>query len=150
MAKFVYKMQNILELKVRLESQAKTEYAQKAAELNAEEEKMQRLILKGREYENRIREYSEFKIDIVNVRKYSEYFEIIKENIKEQALKITIAQRNLERARQKLNVTIQERKIQDKLKEKAFEEFKIELNEQEKKEIDELVSFKYNDKKTGD
>lgn len=39
----------------------------------------------------------------------------------------------------------QERKIYEKLREKAFEEFKQELNAQEKKEIDELVSFNYND-----
>ena len=30
--------------------------------------------------------------------------------------------------------------------EKAFEEFKAELNNEEKKEIDQLVSFTYNDK----
>lgn len=36
-----------------------------------------------------------------------------------------------------------ERKTYDKLKEKAFEEFKIELNAQEKKEVDELVSYRF-------
>ena len=35
--------------------------------------------------------------------------------------------------------------IHEKLKEKAFEEFMQEENEAEKKEIDELVSFRYND-----
>jgi len=38
-----------------------------------------------------------------------------------------------------------QRKIYEKLKEKAFENFKTELADQEKKEIDELVSFTYND-----
>ena len=40
---------------------------------------------------------------------------------------------------------MKDRKIHEKLKEKAFDEFKLELNDQEKKEIDELVSFNYND-----
>ena len=39
-----------------------------------------------------------------------------------------------------------ERKTYEKLKEKAFEEFKIEVNAQEKKEIDELVSYKFTQK----
>jgi flagellar FliJ protein len=37
-----------------------------------------------------------------------------------------------------------DRKTHEKLKENEFEEFKIELNNQEKKEIDELVSFTHN------
>ena len=39
---------------------------------------------------------------------------------------------------------MQERKVQEKLREKAFEEFKHELAEAETKEIDELVSYTYN------
>ena len=37
-----------------------------------------------------------------------------------------------------------ERKTQDVFKDKAFEEFVREINESEKKEVDELVSFTYN------
>ena len=37
-----------------------------------------------------------------------------------------------------------DRKTHEKLKEKAFEEFKKELEDTEKKEVDELVSFKFN------
>ena len=40
---------------------------------------------------------------------------------------------------------MKDRKVHEKLKEKAFDEFKLELNDQEKKEIDEVVSFNYND-----
>ena len=36
--------------------------------------------------------------------------------------------------------------IKEKLKEKAFEEFLHELNAQEMKEIDEVVSFNYNNR----
>ena len=38
MAKFVYKMQNILNIKMRLETQAKTEFSQASARLDEEEE----------------------------------------------------------------------------------------------------------------
>lgn len=38
---------------------------------------------------------------------------------------------------------MKERKTYEKLKEKAFEQFKIEIEAQERKEIDELVSFRF-------
>ena len=46
----------------------------------------------------------------------------------------------------KLTEAVQDRKIHEKLKEKAFEQFKLDINAQEMKEIDETVSFKYNNK----
>lgn len=52
--------------------------------------------------------------------------------------------------KKKLNEAMQERKIHDKLKEQAFEEFKADLAAQEMKEIDEVVSFNYNDRETGE
>ena len=50
MAKFVYKMQNILNIKMRLETQAKTEFSQASARLDEEEDKLRSLILRRRTY----------------------------------------------------------------------------------------------------
>ena len=55
-----------------------------------------------------------------------------------------MAEKNVDIARGRLNKVMVERKTQEVLKEKAFEEFVKELNESEKKEVDELVSFTYN------
>lgn len=144
MAKFNYKMQNILNIKMRLETQAKTEFSQAAAKAAAEEEAMRTLILRKREYEQRLKEISADRLDIDELRKGNDAVNVMMELMKQQALVLRIAQRNLEKAREKLSETMQERKIHEKLKEKAFEEFKLELNEEEKKEIDQLVSFNYN------
>ena len=70
----------------------------------------------------------------------------LEELMKQQAVRLRTAQRNLDKAREKLNEAVADRKVHEKLKEKAFEEFKAELNNEEKKEIDQLVSFTYNDK----
>ena len=43
MAKFTYKMQNILDIKYKLETQAKTAFSIAAANLNKEEEKLEAL-----------------------------------------------------------------------------------------------------------
>ena len=52
----------------------------------------------------------------------------------------------VEEARRNLNSVMQERKTYEKLKEKEFESFKKELLYEESKEIDQLVSYSYNDR----
>lgn len=44
MAKFVYGMQNVLNIKERMEAQAKTEYAQMLGALHDEEIRMQSIV----------------------------------------------------------------------------------------------------------
>ena len=145
MAKFIYRMQNILNIKLRLETQAKTEYAENAARLVAEEEKMHHLAARRQQYENEAKQSAMNRVNIASIKQSNESMAVMKELMTQQAVRIRIAQKNLDRARDKLNLAMQERKIYEKLREKAFEEFKQELNAQEKKEIDELVSFNYND-----
>lgn len=145
MAKFVFKMQNILNIKERLETQAKSEYAEFAARLRTEEEKMRSLIARLHQYEDEAKKSALERLDIPKLKRCNEAITTMKELIKQQAVRVRIAERNLDRAREKLNLAMQEKKTYEKLREKAFDEFKLELNAQEKKEIDELVSFNYND-----
>lgn len=150
MAKFVYSMQNILNIKCRFESLAKTEYSNSMVQLTKAENDMRILINRMREYQRKLKVTSGDMIDVTKLRQCNEAIIIIKDQIAQQAIKVKIAEKNVEAARKKLNGAMQERKIQDKLKEREFEEFKIELNELERKEIDELVSFNYNDRGTGE
>lgn len=59
MAKFTYKMQNILDIKYKLETQAKTSFSIAAAKLNKEEEKLEGLVQRKNAYEIRARELVE-------------------------------------------------------------------------------------------
>lgn len=152
MAKFLYKMQNILDIKLRLETQAKTAYAQRAAALAEEEDKLNVLFARKKGYEEHARELATAKLNIPLIVQCSDAIRIMDDQIKKQIVKVHVAQKNLDMARENLNQAMQERKTHEKLKEKAFDQFKLELNDQEKKEIDELVSFNYNDnnKETGE
>ena len=147
MAKFIYRMQNILDLKERLETQAKTEFSEASAKVALEEEKMRELILRKEEYEAQKLEKLSGKVEFVEVRHLTDAIRAMKDLMDKQALAIRVAERERDKARLKLNDAIQERKVQEKLKENAFEEFKLEVNASEIKEIDQLVSFTYNDKK---
>ena len=56
---------------------------------------------------------------------------------------VEAANMQLEKARIKLRTAMQESKTQEKLRERAFEEFIREENAREAKEVDELVSYTY-------
>lgn len=143
MAKFNYKLQNILEIKYKLEDQAKSAYAQANEKLRQEELKLDGIYADIIKYQNDIRDMSEKIVNVSELRRCSEAIEIKKEAAERQKLQIKKAEKEVETARQKLNDVMVDRKTHEKLREKAFEEFLVELDESEKKEIDELVSFTY-------
>ena len=144
MAKFTYKMQNILEIKYKLEKQAKTSFSIAAANLNKEEEKLFHLNRRREGYEARAKELVQNQLDFHEIRANRAAIETMKDAIKSQALAVHLAQRNLEEARVHLQNVMTERKTHEILKEKEFEEFKKELEKEESKAVDELVSFTHN------
>lgn len=144
MATFRYKMQNILDLKEKLETQAKTEFAEQSAKLREEELKLSRIYDDIKVYEEKIRSMNEQKLDILELKQCNNGIKIKKQQAKAQKRNIALAQKNLDIARGKLNQVMVDRKTQEILKDKAFEEFKRELEATESKEVDEVVSFKYN------
>ncbi len=145
MAKFIYKMQNILDIKNKLETQEKTAFAIAVQKLRTEEERLIRIDNEILEYEELIRKQNDGTINLMEWKRCNEALEYKKDERKNQIQQIKLAQKNVDIARGRLNKIMIERKTQEVLKEKAFEEFVHEVNENEKKEVDELVSFTYND-----
>lgn len=143
MAKFVYRMQNILDIKNKLEIQAKNSYAVARMRLNKEEEKLDGLFAQKKAYEDAYRQQLSSNIDVRQINICKNAIELSKNMIKKQLVEVKVASLNLEAAQKRLGEIMKERKIQEKLREKAYEEFLQELNDQEKKEIDELVSFRF-------
>lgn len=144
MAKFIYKMQNILGIKYKMEDQAKAAYGLAKIKLSAEEEKLS--ILKNRLnlYHEKTRMMMQKKIDLSELRSLGRAVEITKEQIKIQELAVKRAENHVELMRTRLNGAMLERKTHEKLKENAWNEFYLDLESEQRKEIDELVSFKYN------
>ncbi|KSV60678.1 flagellar export protein FliJ [Acetivibrio ethanolgignens] len=145
MAKFIYKMQNLLSIKLKLEEQAKNAFGEARARLNQEEEKLSMLEGKKQSYERQLSESIAGKLNIREICQTEEAVEIMKYKIRIQSIAVTTAMQQLELARVKLNEAIQERKIQENLREQAFLTFMEELKAEEQKEVDERVSFMYRD-----
>jgi flagellar FliJ protein len=63
--------------------------------------------------------------------------------IAEQKKNVALAEQAVETARARLQEVMQERKMHEKLKEKALEQFLYEENAAEFKAVDELTSYTY-------
>ena len=145
MAKFVYRMQSILDLKYKLEEQEKTAYGLASQKLQEENKKLQQLMLRRMEYEKRAGELAVGKIDVHAIRENKHAIDIMKSMIRDQIMQVHVAEKQVELARKRLQAVMVERKAHEKLREKAFEQFQAELAAEEAKEIDQLVSFTYHD-----
>lgn len=144
MAKFVYRMQNILNIKQKLETQAKMAYGLANQKYQEQQAILQEYMVRRVGYEQQWKEQMKGTLDLAAVEHARENVNAMKTIVRRQMLEVHKAQKELEDARNHLQTVMQERKVQEKLREKAFEEFKQELAEAETKEIDELVSYTYN------
>jgi len=139
-------MQSILDIKLKMETQAKQEFSAARAALDEEEARLERLFDRKREYE---REAGRLRCGTLNFRDMEENKTAIlcMENfIIDQKACVKEAERVLEQARLRLAEVMMERKTHETLKEKAFEEFLREENRREGKEVDELTSYTYGQK----
>ena len=143
MAKFKYKMQNILDIKQKMEEQAKMRFAQEMIKLSEEEEKLQHIEDKKRRYEAEGLLLRKKSLSVKNLKENNEALKIIQDQIAVQKINVEWAAQNVEKARERLSEAMRERKTHEKLSEEAFEDFKKEIGAQESKEVDELTSYTY-------
>ncbi len=141
MAKFVYRMQSILDVKLKMEEQAKQAFAAAKIKVDEEQDKLEQLQTRKTGYEQRARELLLQKLDFLEIEANHNAIDRMDEFIALQRQHVKRAEELLEEAQEALTQVRMERKAQEILKEKAFEEFKQELNRAESKEIDELTSY---------
>ena len=144
MAKFFYRMQNILDIKYKLEDTAKQEYAEARRLLNIEEDKLEQLKIRKDEYQEEYNNLIVGSLNFVKIEETGNAMDIMDILIEQQMEVVKKRSKELEKARVKLQQVMQERKMHEKLKEKQFDEFVQELNSAENKETDEVVSYQYN------
>ncbi len=144
MAKFKYNMQNILDIKIKLETQAKNEFSEANAKYQIEKDKLQELVLKRVQYEEKLKNSLSGDLNITDISINKKDINSIKSVIRTQLANVKRAEDELEEKRIALNELMKDRKTHEKLREKKFEEFQKDEKDSESKEIDELVSFTYN------
>lgn len=147
MARFRYSLQSILDIKLKMETQAKQEFSAAKSVLDEEIEKLERLLQRKTDYE---KEAQRLLSGILNVREIEENKNALlrmDELIMLQHNQVAAAERRMDAAREALTEVMKERKTHETLREKAFEEFLQEENRQESKTVDELTSYTYGQKR---
>lgn len=143
MKKFAFDLQGVLNIKEKLEGQAKINFGVARAKLNAEEEKRDAIARQIEEYQARLTELMSGDLDILKIGSCEDAIDILKEKLADQELQVKRAAKQVELARNKLNAVMMERKTMEKLREKRFEEYINEYNAEERKSVDELTSYRH-------
>lgn len=146
MACFRFSMQNILNMKEKLEDQAKNEFAQANARLLREQEKLEIIVARREEAREKLKLALYETLSVAEIRTRENAVEVLKFYAMQQQLAVKRCEKEVEVAREKLSEATKERKIFEKLREKAFDEFVFEENRKEQKEVDELMSYKHGTK----
>ena len=150
MAKFTYRMQGILNIQYQLENQAKMELGRAQMRLMEEEEKLQALFDRKEAYLEEGRKMRSDAVHVDELRDNRNAVLIMDEMIEVQKEQVALAEKEVEAARLKLQAVMQERKMHEKLKEKALEQFIYEENAAEGKAVDELTSYTYGQRGKGE
>lgn len=143
MAKFFYKMQNILNIKYKMEEQVKAELAEANYRHAMEIEKLNSYVSRKFKLEEELRELYNSKLNIQQIKLTISAIDKMKDMIAAQIIEVNKASEVVEQVRARLEQAMVERKTHEKLKERAFEVFLEELKKEDDKEIDELNSYRY-------
>lgn len=148
-AKFRYKMQSVLDIKEKLETRAKQDFAAANKILQDEKDKLENLKERKEEYLKEGVRIRLETIDVIKIRENKMAVLKMDEYICNQAIKVNAAAKEVEKARVALQNVMTERKAHEKLKETAFEEFIKEEQANEMKEIDQLTTYTHGQKIMG-
>lgn len=143
MAKFRYRMQSVLDIKLKMETMAKQDFANAKNALDEEIKKLEELIKRKEDYEERHRQLLSGKLDFLEISANEDAIHRMDEYIAAQRIQVAKAEAYVEQMREALEEVMKERKVQESLRQKAFEEFLEEEKAAESKEIDQLTSFIY-------
>ena len=134
---------NILNIQYKLEEQAKTILGEANKRLLEEQSILTAFLNQKENYDIQYRESMTSYLDFQKINELRRAIEVMKSRIRTQMISVHVAEKNVDNARSKLQEIMIVRKSHEVLREKAMEEYRIEMNKEEVKEIDQLVSYKY-------
>ena len=111
MAKFSYRMQNILEIKEKMETQAKNEFAAALLHLSEEEERLSAKVM----YRQKLEEDGRVllladRLDILKIDENKKMVSFAGEQVRAQTIQVRMAEKRLEEQRVRMQKAMQERK----------------------------------------
>lgn len=144
MARFIFPMEQLLNIKRKMEKQKQMEYAKALQGLSASQ---QRLQVSQAVCKEELHHYQEYirggKILPQEMKSFHESIQYYQQQVVEREKEVDKAKQMVEEAIHAVRMALQERKTYELLREKAYEVYLEEEKLQELKTVDEIVSFKY-------
>lgn len=142
MAVYKFRLQKLLNYKVNMEEEKKNEMSIASKRLEEEKGRLLELKRKLNEMSNILKEKTSQGMAVNELKLLANYIDYYKRGIKEQIVKIKMAEDYLSTCRAELIKATQEKKMIEKLKEIDYGKYLYEEQKKEEKLVDDLVSFK--------
>ena len=146
MAKFVFRLQSVLNLKSRLEEQQRNAFASARRRVDEEEEKLNTLYGRLDYYEEEGRNMLCVSLHVRDIIDNENAISIVKDYIEDQKVALKLAEQKLEEERLKLVEAMKEKKMYERLREKAYDTYLEEEKHDEGVINDEHNSYVYGTK----
>jgi flagellar FliJ protein len=146
MAKFVYRLQSYLNLKEQVEELKKNEYGYALRRLEEERQKKLQLEAEQEAIVEIFRKSLLVSIKPVDIRRFNNRIELLKVWIIEQEQRVKQAEQEAEEKRLALVEAMKERKALETVRERSYEDYKLEEKRNEQVVVDGIVSYQYADK----
>lgn len=142
MAAYKFKLQKLLDYKISMEEEKKNELSLANKRLKEENDRLLELLKKQKDMNSTFHEKTSQGIEVNELKLLANYIDYYKRSIKEQEIKIKMAEDYIESCRDELIKATQEKKMMEKLKEIDYEKYLYSEQKKEEKLVDDLVSFK--------
>lgn len=141
MMKFKFRMERVLSYKKTIENHKKNQYGRAQQNLNNEEMKLNNINQYKENMKNE-KNLSATKTNVGNLAMYNNYINNITIEIKSQEKIVVESLGEVEEAKKEMVHAVKEKKMFEKLKENEYEKHLYEVQKQEEKEVDTIVSYK--------
>lgn len=142
MSVYKFKLQRLLDYKTNVEEGKKNELGMAIKRLEKEKSRLCDIKLRLNETNRIFHKKASGGMTVNELKILLDYIEYYKRGIKEQKLKIRMAEDYVSTCREELIRATQEKKMIEKLKEKDFKKFLYREQKKEEKLVDDIVSFK--------
>ncbi|MDD3706333.1 MAG: flagellar export protein FliJ [Clostridiaceae bacterium] len=146
MAAYKFKLQKLLDYKIKIEEDKKNKLGSALKRLENEKRRMIKLKKEFNEMEDLYRQKTSQGMSVNELKILANYIDYYKRGIKEQKVRIKMAEEYVTVCREELINATREKEMIEKLREKDYSKYLYEEQKKEEKLIDDLVSFKGSNK----
>ncbi|EYE88828.1 hypothetical protein Q428_06040 [Fervidicella metallireducens AeB] len=139
MERFNFNLQKVLDFRITIEDKKKNEFVAAQKNLYREQKILEDSISKKNKV---IKDAENFRTNF-EFQSYVQFIDAVNKKIENQKKRVMICEKELEDKKQELLKAISDRKILEKLKERALQEFNLEQSKKEQRFNDDFALYAY-------